>query len=519
MFNKSFSYKWEVLLVVMVGTFMAVLDSSIVNVSLPAIMADFGSSVDDIAWVVTGYMLSFSTFMPLTGWLRDRMGHKQLYIGSVILFTVGSLFCGLAWNLPSLIVARIIQAFGGGAIMPSGMAMVSDVFPAKERGRALGYWGLGIIMAPAIGPTLGGILTRTLGWRSIFTVNIPVGILCVLLATALLKKDTPHSSRQRPFDLGGFVFLSMFLISLLLGLSRGEQDGWTSTFILSCFGLALLGIVGFLLVESIVPYGIIDLSLFKSPIFSTCMLVNAVRSVALFGSIFLLPVFMQRLMGFDEILTGLILLPGALLMAVLIPLAGRMADKVGPKIPSVIGLTLVAWFMFLYRDMNVNTSVWNIIWPTLVRSVGMVLLMAPIMTASLNAAPRQKAATVSSLSNLIQQVGGSIGIALLTTVLSIRTHFHLSALGSAMQIGPAIQSFLARVSHQAVQVGYGHRAAMTVAQTFMARHVVETASVAGFEDAFIFGTIIVALAVIPAFFLPSQAVVQKEAEPGFSVGE
>jgi EmrB/QacA subfamily drug resistance transporter len=505
-FTNRYSYKWQVLLVVMIGTFMAVLDSSIVNVSLPAMMADFGSSVDDIAWVVTGYMLSFSVLMPLTAWLRDRVGHKQLFIGSVVLFTLGSMFCGLAWNLPSLIVARVIQAFGAGAITPTGMAMISETFEPRERGKAMGYWGLGIIMGPAIGPTLGGILTRTFGWRSIFTINLPVGIICILLAMSLLKKDVPHPSHRKPFDLWGFLFLSLFLVAFLLGLSKGEQEGWTSAYILTCFGLSIFGFGGFLLVENIVPNGIVDLSLFKSSVFSVCMLVNTVRSIALFGSTFLLPVFMQRVIGWDEIRTGLVLLPSALAMAVMMPIAGRMADRIGPRWPSIFGLAILAYFMFSFRNLNINTTVAGIIWPTIIRSVGLILVMSPIMTAALNASPRKKAAAVSSLQNLIQQVGGSLGIAILTTVLTIRTHFHMSS--------TATQAFIGGFARQAVQLGLTHRAAQGIGHGLLAQYVGQTATVAGFQDAFLFGTVLIGIAVLPALLLPKDIVMHKDQQVG-----
>ncbi len=518
MFKERFTYKWQVLLVAIIGTFMAILDSSIVNVSLPVIMADFGSSVDDIQWVVTGYMLSYSTFMPLTGWFRDKIGHKNLYIFSISLFTIGSFLCVLSWNLPSLIVARIIQAFGAGSITPTAMSMISDVFDPRERGRALGYWGLGIIVAPAIGPTLGGILTRTLGWRSIFMVNLPIGVICVLIAMVLIKKDILHNLKRR-FDLAGFLFLSLFLFAFLLGLSKGNQEGWTSFFILACFSLSLIGLVGFLLVESLVPDGIIDLTLFKSPVFSICMLVNAVRAIALFGSTFLLPVFMQNLMGLDEITTGLILLPGALVMAFLIPMVGRMADKIGPRIPSIIGLLLLAWFMYIYRNLNVNTRIIDIIWPTIIRSAGLVLLMAPIMAASLNAAPRRKAAVVSSFSALIQQVGGAIGIAILTTMLTMRTAFHMNSMGSSIRLGTAAQHFLHQAATWAMQLGHNSLEAVGVARGLLFGHVVQTASVAGFEDAFLFGMVIALLAIIPALFLPLKVEIHKEQETDLIVME
>ena len=185
------SYKWKLLSVVMIGAFMAVLDSSIVTVSLPSIMANFGSNSTNVEWVLTGYMLAFAALMPLTAFLRDRIGYKVLFLGALALFTIGSLLCGLAPNLPVLIISRVIQALGGGAIAPTSMAMITEVFPIKERGKALGFWGLGIMFGPAIGPTLGGYLANTLGWRSIFLVNIPVGIVCLILGMELSCERCP----------------------------------------------------------------------------------------------------------------------------------------------------------------------------------------------------------------------------------------------------------------------------------------------------------------------------------------
>ena len=189
------NYKWVVMVIVMIGMVMSMLDSSIVNVSIPSIMADFGSNVTDIEWVVTAYMLAFAVLMPLTAWLRDRIGHKILYSISLLVFTVGSLLCGLAFNLPSLIAARVIQALGGGAMNPTGMAMIAEVFDPKERGRAMGWFGMGIIIGPAVGPTLGGFLTVTFGWRSIFLVNLPVGIFAVIMALEMLVHDRPHHTQ------------------------------------------------------------------------------------------------------------------------------------------------------------------------------------------------------------------------------------------------------------------------------------------------------------------------------------
>ena len=214
--GKDPQYPWKVLGIVMIGTLMGAIDQSIVNVSLPAIMADFGSSLDDITWVVTGYMLAFAALMPLTAWFKDRVGHRVLFIGSMIVFVLGSLLCGVAWNLPSLVAARVIQALGGGAITPTGMAMISEEFPPHERAKALGYWGMGVIVGPAFGPTLGGWLTSIAGWRSIFLINLPVGIVGVILASAVLKPDRPHAESHRPFDLWGFGSLGYFFEDFVL---------------------------------------------------------------------------------------------------------------------------------------------------------------------------------------------------------------------------------------------------------------------------------------------------------------
>lgn len=497
------NYRWFVMGIVMIGTMMATLDSSIVNVSIPTIMADFGANVDDIEWVVTGYMIAFATLMPLTAWLRDHLGYKTLYMGSLLVFTLGSLLCGAALNLPTLIGARVIQALGGGAIAPTGMAMISEVFPQEERGKAIGIWGMGVIMGPTIGPTLGGYLTRTFGWRSIFLVNLPIGIIALIVASAFLIKDRPHESSHRPFDLWGFLFLTVFLVSFLLGLSKGEREGWTSAYILTCAFISIVSLILFFVVESGTTHGIIDLHLFKKPVFSICSLIIMVRSIALFGGVFLMPLFLQQQMGYDEMQSGLIMMPGALMIMLFMPITGRLGDRIGPMIPSVIGISLLAWSMFMFRNLDVTMSTSQFIQPTLVRGVGMAFLMAPIMAASLNAVPHHKAGMASSMINIIMQVSGSIGIAFLATVLDHRIHFHLSAIGSAATMNsPAFMETARNVFYHAHQAGYPYALSKQVSAALIFKKLSQAAVVMSFQDAFIVGAIIVAIAFIPAFFLP-----------------
>jgi DHA2 family multidrug resistance protein len=500
-------YKWEVLGIVMIGTLMSALDSSIVNVSIPKIMADFGSSLDDIEWVITSYMLAFAALMPLTAWLRDKIGHKALYTWSLVVFTAGSLLCGMAWNLPMLIFARVIQAIGGGAITPTGMAMISETFEPHERGKALGFWGMGAVMGPAFGPTLGGYLAKNFGWPSIFLINLPIGIIGVFLALRVLKPDRPEHAAHRPFDIGGFISLALFLVGFLLVMSKGESEGWTSVYVLTCAIIAVIGLVGFLVIESIVPHGIVDLSLLRNPVFTSCFVLTATRSVALYGGTFLLPIFLQNFKGFDEMQSGLILLPGSLLMGVLMPFAGRLGDKMSPRLMGLIGFFLLGVFFYQYRTLDLDTSNWNIIMPTLVRGVAIAMLIAPLTATAMNAVSKQNTGMASSMLNIIQQVGGSVGIAVLSMVLHRRTVFHLSMLGpNISRSSPAYQEAAMRIAARSHEIGYTHLETLRVAGGAIGQQVGIFASVQSFQDAFLVGALITFVALIGVFWLPKKPI-------------
>jgi EmrB/QacA subfamily drug resistance transporter len=512
--NNSARYKWEVLSIVMIGTLMSALDSSIVNVSIPAIMADFGSSLDDIEWVITSYMLAFAALMPLTAWLRDRMGHKSLYILSLIIFTAGSVLCGLAWNLPVLIVARVIQAIGGGAITPTGMAMITETFEPHERGKALGFWGMGAVMGPAFGPTVGGYLTKDFGWPSIFLVNLPIGIIGIIAAMRLLRSDRPAAHTHRPFDAAGFIFLAVFLVAFLLGMSKGESEGWTSVYVTTCAIFSVVGFTGFLLVETQVTYGIMDLSLLANPVFAACFLLTAIRSVALYGGTFLLPVFLQNFKGFDEVQSGLLLLPGSLLMGVLMPFAGRLGDKISPRLMGFVGFSLLGFFFFEYRTLDLATSNWGIIEPTLVRGVGISLLIAPLTATAMNSVSKMKAGMASSMLNIIQQVGGSIGIAILSLLLHRRSAYHLSIDGANVSTAsPAYHEALTRLMARAHELGYNQIDSFRASSIMIAQYVAKTSSVLAFQDSFLAGALITFAALAGVFLLPNKPMAHASKEP------
>ena len=507
-------YKWKVLVIVMIGTLMSAIDSSIVNVSIPAIMADFGSGLDDIEWVVTSYMLAFAALMPLTAWLRDKIGHKQLYVASLFVFTLGSVLCGLAWNLPSMIIARVIQAIGGGAITPTGMAMITETFEPHERGKALGFWGMGAVMGTAFGPTLGGYLTKYFGWPSIFMINLPIGLIGIVMAIKILVPDKPSEGTYRPFDASGFFFLALFLVAFLLGMSKGESEGWTSTYVVTCVLFAIVGLTGFLLVESLVKNRIMDLGLLKNSVFAACFGLTAVRSIALYGGTFLLPIFLQNYKGLDELESGLILLPGSLIMGLLMPIAGKMSDKFSPRTLALGGFILLASFFFEYRNLQIATSNWDIIWPTIIRGVGVAMLMAPLTATAMNSVENKQAGMAASMLNIIQQVGGSIGIAILSLVLHRRSSYHLNHIGSDVDTTTASFGHLfTTLFDRAQEIGYTHAESAEVAMKTISHHIVQESGVLAFQDTFLVGGAITLLTVILALLLPSKPMHHTSSEP------
>jgi EmrB/QacA subfamily drug resistance transporter len=502
-------YKWNVMYIIMIGIMMATLDSSIVNVSIPKIMADLGVNLDDVQWISTGYMLAFAVSMPLTGWLRDRIGYKNIYVGALFLFTLGSVLCGMSWNLPTLIIARVIQAIGGGAMQPTAMAMMTEVFPAKERGSAMGMFGVGIIIGPALGPTLGGYLTDYFGWRSIFLVNLPIGIIGVFAAIEVLMKDAPHKLIKKPFDFWGFAFISIFLVGILLGMSKGQKEGWTSFYILSCFISSALGFICFLLVESHVEHPIIDLTLFKIPTFAAASIITVSRSIGLFGSIFLIPIFVQQQLHYTALQSGLLMLPSSILMAMIFPAFGKMADKVGPRWPSVIGICITAYSLYIYKNLDINTSVWGLIYPMMIRSFGMALLMAPLTTAVMNSVPQKKIGVASSMNNIIQQIGASLGTTLFTTILSNRVIYHITMVSqSAKADNPAFGQVMENLMRYIHSLGYGFSTSMAASRGFLIQSMTTSATVMSFDDTFYVGGIIVLLSMPLAFLLPVNVVRQ-----------
>jgi EmrB/QacA subfamily drug resistance transporter len=418
------------LLVLVTGMFMSVLDVSIVNVAIPSMQKDFGATTDQIQWVSTAYSLALGVIVPASAWFGERLGLGRAYVGALVAFGAGSALCGLAWDINSMIVFRIIQAIPGGVIPVVALSMVYRLVPREKIGAAMGLYGLGIVFAPAVGPTLGGYLVEYVDWRLIFFINVPIGILGAI--AALVWLPLPKGSKGRKFDFLGFAAIATGLFSLLLALSEGESWGWTSYPVLILFTLGGLCLALFVVIELEVDQPMLNVRVFKYWAFTNSLILIGVLSVGLFGVLFFIPLFLQQTQGLGAFDTGLLLLPQALVMGVLMPVAGRIYDRFGPRIPAVVGLSILAIGTWMLRDLSVTSSWTDLRWILMFRAIGMGLAMMPIMTGGISAVPPDQVTGASAFNNVTQRTAAAMGLAALTALLGSRQAQQLADTGGMM---------------------------------------------------------------------------------------
>ena len=427
---------WLIPLIVLVGgMFMVVLDISIVNVAVPTIQRDFGASVDEIQWISTAYSLTLAATVPMAGWLGDRVGLTKVYLISLAAFAVGSALCGLAWDMGSMIAFRIVQAVPGGVLPVVTMALLYTIVPREKMGTAMGIFGQGIIVGPAVGPTLGGYLVEYVDWRLIFLINVPVAVGGVLAGWFLLPRLAPTT--HRPFDWWGFVTAAVGLFSLLLAVSKGEAWGWSGYRIMILGTVAVLSISLFVVIELEREHPLIDLRVFKNRVYVNSLLIVTVLIIGLFAVLFYLPLYMQDSQGKQALHVGLVLMPEAIVLAVLMPIAGRLYDKIGPLWPGVVGLTLASLGGFLLSGISPNMSDGDVIFWTCVRAAGNGLAMMPIITAGLSSIPPALTTSASLMNNVVQQMASGLGLAAMTVLATQQTSGLSAARSSLIQADPA----------------------------------------------------------------------------------
>ncbi|AEI46205.1 DHA2 family efflux MFS transporter permease subunit [Paenibacillus mucilaginosus] len=429
---------WFALIAIVMGTFVSVLNSSLMNVALNKFVAVFGSSVSTVQWVITGYMLASAMVIPMSGFLGARFGAKNIFVFSVAGFTIGSVLCGLAWSDSSLIFFRIIQGFAGGFIMPVGMTIIYMTFPREKTGAALGLWGVAAMVAPALGPTLGGYLIQHYSWRVLFFINIPIGILAVILGRILLKDSPPVKGLK--FDTAGALLSMTFFGSLLLALSKGQSEGWTSLYIISLLFVAVFSLLLLIWVELNVEKPVMDLRLFLNMKFTISVIASSLVMMGMMGGTFLTPVYLQSIQSLSPMQTGLVLLPQSIAMALMMPISGRLFDRFGILPLGITGLTILGATTLELHHLTVDTpNHWLNVLLT-VRAIGIGLCMMPLSTAGMNAIPTSQIGNASPLSNVCRQVAGSMGIALLTAIMSNRQTIHYQHISESVSVDSFVAS-------------------------------------------------------------------------------
>src|SRR4051812_1690083 len=444
--------KWLITITVILASVIELIDTSIVNVALPQMMGNLGATLDQIAWVVTGYVVANVIVIPMTGWFASFFGRRNYFTGSLILFTVASYFCGHATGLWELVIFRFIQGAGGGAMLSASQAILVETFPPEELGIANALFGLGVVVGPTVGPTLGGWITDSYSWRWIFYVNLPIGIVAVLMAMAFLPdaKDT-HSRKITKVDWWGIALLILGVGSLQVVLERGESEDWFSTRYITILAfVAVAAVALFIWRELATSNPVVDLHVLKDRSLAVGTIFTFIMGFGLYASVFIFPVFAQNLLGFTAMQTGLILLPGSLATAFMMPVVGKMLQKgVPPQLLNAAGFICFFFFTYLLSHSTLESGRQDFFWPLVLRGVGLGLLFVPLTTTALSGLRGKDIAQGAGLTNMMRQLGGSFGIALVTTFIQTRSWTHRTNLLS--HLSPYDPAFQERV--QAITSG------------------------------------------------------------------
>ncbi len=413
--------KWWTLAAVAFGLFMIMLDNTVVFVALSSIQRDLHISTSELEWVVNGYALTFAVLMLTGGKLADMVGRRFIFIVGLVIFTLASLACGLATSAAVLIGARVVQGVGSALMNPATLSIITATFPPRLRGTAIGIWVGVSAMALAIGPLVGGLITEHIDWSWIFFINVPVGILAIVVARLVIDETRDTSAEQR-LDLPGLVVSGVALFALTYALIEANQHGWTSPLIVSLFAVAALGLFAFVVLELRQRIPMLDLSLFRNPTFAGANVVMFLVALAMFGVFFFVSLYTQNILGYSPTEAGASFLPMTILIVLLAPIAGRLADRIGSRWLMGTGLGFVAASLAIFSTLGVASSFWNLLPAMIVGGIGMAFAMTPTAAAAMGSVPVDKAGVGSAVLNSMRQVGGSLGIALMGAIVVASIH-------------------------------------------------------------------------------------------------
>jgi MFS transporter, DHA2 family, multidrug resistance protein len=444
---------------VMLGLIMAIIDSTIVNVALNTIGGNLGATVDEVAWVATGYILANVVVMPLNGWLTALLGRKTFYAISLAVFTVASLLCGTAHSIWLLVFYRVIQGLGGGALQPTAQAILFETYPPERRGAAMAIFGMGAMVGPAIGPTLGGYIVDNASWPLIFYINIPIGIVAFLMTLAFIPNPKFLAKPKGGIDWTALGLLTAGLASLQYVLERGERDDWFSSPTIQLLtAVAVVSIAVFIYKSLHDRHPIVDLKVFKHRSYSIGSILGIIMGFGLFGTALILPLFFQSILNFTAFDTGMALLPGALSTALSMLIVGRIFNRIDGRWSIVFGMLIFAWSTWLLGGLSVQAGYWDVFWPRLIQGFGLGFLFVPLTTISLSDVPIHELAGATGVYTLLRQLGGSFGIAILTTMLTHETAVAWNVLASGVTSthGYSIGTLTQMVAQQSAMIAYDY---------------------------------------------------------------
>jgi len=502
---------WLIAATVMLATFMEVLDTSIANVSLPHIAGSLSATVDESTWVLTSYLISNAIVLPLTGWLSMMFGRKRLFIGCVVIFTISSFLCGLAPNLFLLIFFRVLQGAGGGGLQPIAQAILVESFSRQKQGMAMAVYGMGVVVAPIIGPTLGGYITDSFSWRWIFFINVPVGVVAILLTMALVQ-DPPYLIRKTfqqglKIDFIGLGLLSVGLGFVQLVLDKGQtQDWFESRFIVTCAIIGILGLIGVVLWELRQAEPLVDLRLFKQRNYSMATLMMFAMGVVLYGTTVLLPILVQTLMGYTAEWAGLVLSPGGIVTLLVMPLIGRLLGIVQPRWLVVCGLLILAVGMYRLSELSLQTGFWTFVTVWTFSRAGMPFLFVPINVMAFAYVPREKTNSATGLINLTRNLGGSVGISLVAAAQSRLAQVSQNSLaGHVTAVNPLYAARLQNLKHALQAAGSDPAQAGHQAQAVLYNELLRQSAMVAYVDVFrLLAWLCVALIPLMFFMKPAK---------------
>ncbi|HHC8868342.1 TPA: DHA2 family efflux MFS transporter permease subunit [Staphylococcus aureus] len=485
----------KILAALLFGMFIAILNQTLLNVALPKINTEFNISASTGQWLMTGFMLVNGILIPITAYLFNKYSYRKLFLVALVLFTIGSLICAISMNFPIMMVGRVLQAIGAGVLMPLGSIVIITIYPPEKRGAAMGTMGIAMILAPAIGPTLSGYIVQNYHWNVMFYGMFIIGIIAILVGFVWFKLYQYTTNPKA--DIPGIIFSTIGFGALLYGFSEAGNKGWGSVEIETMYAIGIIFIILFVIRELRMKAPMLNLEVLKFPTFTLTTIINMVVMLSLYGGMILLPIYLQNLRGFSALDSGLLLLPGSLIMGLLGPFAGKLLDTIGLKPLAIFGIAVMTYATWELTKLNMDTPYMTIMGIYVLRSFGMAFIMMPMVTAAINALPGRLASHGNAFLNTMRQLAGSIGTAILVTVMTTQTTQHLSAFGEELdKTNPVVQDHMREL---ASQYG-GQEGAMKVLLQF----VNKLATVEGINDAFIVATIFSIIALILCLFLQSN---------------